>query len=73
VLVMPSRTEAYRGDRSAWLQYRPARLKDAKPKDSVTSPGGNGAGGEGDRAVGVHILSTQQLQGEWADEGQPGG
>ena len=36
MLVMPRRKGACRGDRSAWLQYRPHMEKDAIPSAAVT-------------------------------------
>ena len=40
VLVMPRRKGACRGDRSAWLQYRPHMEKDAIPNAAVTKAAG---------------------------------
>ena len=43
VLVRPSRMGACRGDRSAWLQYRPAKDQLPRPRASVMSAAGRQA------------------------------
>jgi hypothetical protein len=59
--------DEYRGDRSAWLQYSPAKEKLASPKERATSPARRKAE-EGGWVVGHKRESARgDIWGSWKE------